>query len=109
VADDQTACQPIAADLDQLIERAQRETASLSVQQAQLDEVDAEISRSYFELVPGLTRCRSSMWFGGGNQPDSIRLGFSVAVPLLDWHGAEREALQANGRGSRSSARPPCN
>jgi outer membrane protein TolC len=82
-------------EIGQLTERAWRANPRLHLLEAQLDAVAAERSRRWLELWPWFDYAQVGYGMAGNNHSGYIAFQLQITLPLLDWKGPHRRALQA--------------
>jgi outer membrane protein TolC len=87
-------CTP-PADATALRALAEKNDLRLNVFQAELDAVEAERSRRWFQLVPWPSYVQLSYVLRGDNDPAYWTFQFGITLPLFDWKSADRRALVA--------------
>lgn len=96
-------CAPASDGLDDLIARARANQPGLDATRASLAEAEADLTRSYLEIIPWLDfvhfsyelgQGSTAFQLGGGKDAAALRVRMGLRLPLFDWNGAEIDTLK---------------
>ncbi|MBI5547987.1 MAG: TolC family protein [Deltaproteobacteria bacterium] len=86
-------CAAPTGDLATLLANAKSTSPKLRGFRARVEEVEAEKTRMWLELVPWFDFIQLSYVLGGRDDPDYVAARLSIPLPLLDWNRPELRSL----------------